>query len=230
MELDISKKEGTEKTVYAGTGISKDNDPYKAGKEAVKMAIDKCGAKPDFGIVFCSGGKYGKNDRTMKKLVKGAHEAFTSVNPDCKWFGCTSAGEISNYGFTSESCVAIAIKSEFIHVGIGVGRNTHNKPKEAGEDAINHALKSIHVDKYVEPYVRYMAEKKLPVSELVKMKPYTVMMLNSGFTTEKRGNEDDIVEGITKVIGHRVQLMILIYKKRMFLKTVTSIENLLYVQ
>jgi len=195
------------KNVFAGVGISKKDDPFEAGKEAVYNAIEDMkklgGNKPTFGIVFCSGGKYGKNDKKMQKLVDGAN----SILKDTPWVGCTTAGEISNFGFTTESCVALVLESEYINFGIGVGENTNEKPKEAGRRAIKDALKKLKVDKYVEPYVRYLAEKKLPVSELIKMRPYHVLMLTTGFTLKKRGNEDDIVEGIIDVIGHRVPII-----------------------
>jgi len=195
------------KNVYAGTGISRDDDPYKAGKEAVEMAIEKAGKSPEFGVVFCSGGKYGNNDKRIKKLVEGAHDAFMAANKNCKWIGCTTAGEISNYGFSTDSCVAMIINSQYIHFGVGVGKNINLRPKEAGQRAIKDALKNIKTDKYIEPYVRYLAEKKLPNSELIQMRPYSVMMLNTGFTAKKRGNEDDIIEGIVNIIGYRIPII-----------------------
>lgn len=194
------------KNVFAGVGISKADDPFNAGKEAVEMALKEMkkqgGKKPTFGLVFCSGGKYGKDDKTIQKLVDGAHSVFG----DTLWLGCTTAGELSNYGFTEKSCVALTVESEYIHIGIGIGDDTNEKPKQAGKEAIKQALNSIKVDEYVEPYIRYLAEKKLHMSELVRMRPYYVLMLTTGFTCTKRGNEDDIIEGIIDVIGSRVPI------------------------
>jgi len=194
------------KNLFVGTGISKADDAFTAGKEAVEMAVNNMkkqgGKKPTFGLIFCSGGKYGKNDKTLQKLVDGAHSVFGNT----PWLGCTTAGELSNYGFTENSCVAMAVESEYISVGIGIGDNTNEKPKQAGKNAIKKALNSIKTDKYVEPYIRYLAEKKLHVSELVRMRPYYVLMLTTGFTCTKRGNEDDIIEGIVDVIGSRVPI------------------------
>ncbi|MDI6798946.1 MAG: FIST N-terminal domain-containing protein [Candidatus Aenigmarchaeota archaeon] len=39
------------------------------------------------------------------------------------------------------------------------------------------------------------------------MRPYCVLMLTTGFTVTKRGNEDDIIEGIIDVIGHGVPIV-----------------------
>lgn len=107
------------KNVFAGTGKSTNDDAYYAGRESVEAAILKMKAQgvdqgPDFGIVFCSGGKYGQDHNVIQALVKGAHEAFTNSNSKCQWIGCTSAGEISNKGFSKNSCVAFALTSKFI--------------------------------------------------------------------------------------------------------------------
>lgn len=195
------------KYLFAGVGISTVEDPYIAGKEAIEMAMKRMreqgGNKPTFGIVFCSGGKYGKNDKTIKKFVDGAHSIFGNT----PWVGCTTAGEISNFGFTEGSCVAMVIQSEYIHIGVGIGNDTNKKPKNAGREAIKQALNNMKIDKYVEPYIRYLAEKKLPIAELITMRPYCVLMLTNGFTVTRRGNEDDIVEGIVDIIGHRVPII-----------------------
>jgi len=202
-----TKTKTKKKNVFAGVGISKASEPFKAGKEAVEMAMEEIkkhgGDKATFGLVFCSGRKYGKDDKTIQKLVDGAHSVFGNT----PWVGCTTAGEISSYGFTEGSCVAMVIQSEHIHVGVGIGNDTNKKPKKAGSDAIKQALNNIKIDKYVEPYIRYLAEKKLPISELIRMRPYCVLMLTNGFTTTRRGNEDDIVEGIIDVIGHRIPII-----------------------
>jgi hypothetical protein len=194
------------KNVFAGVGISYNDDSFTAGKEAVEKAMNEMkkqnGKIPTFGFVFCSGGKYGKNDNTIQKLVDGAHSVFGGTN----WVGCTTAGELSNFGFTENSCIAMVVESEYLHFGVGVGNNTNEKPKEAGREAIKKALKHIKVDEYVEPYIRYLAEKKLPMSELIKMRPYCVLMFTNGFTVTRRGNEDDIVEGIIDIIGSRIPI------------------------
>ena len=173
------------KNVYAGTGISRDDDPYKAGKEAVEMAIEKAGKSPEFGVVFCSGGKYGSNDKKIQKLVDGAHDAFMAANKNCKWVGCTTAGEISNYGFSQGSCVAMSLSSNYIHVGVGISDNVEKKPEDAGRNTIKEALKDLKTDKQVDSYISYLAAKKKSVEELMKIKPYYVIMLTQGPLTKK---------------------------------------------
>lgn len=183
------------KNVFAGTGISKNEDSYKAGREAVEMAIKNAGKNPDFGIVFCSS-KFDVN-----KLVKGAHEAFTHANPEVKWMGCTTAGEISNYGITEGSCVALAVQSDYIHVGIGISEEAIKNPRKAGITAATNALDDMKLDKYIDGYIQYIATKKRKAIELVKLRPYNFFILSPGTSLDTNVAGDDIIEGVTDVAG-----------------------------
>jgi hypothetical protein len=197
------------KNVFAGTGISKNEDPFQAGKEAVEMATDNVkkrgGKEPNFGLIFCSREKYGNSDSTMQKFLDGVASVFSNYK-DCKWLGCTTAGEISNYGASERSCVVLAVDSKYLHVGIGIGENTEKNPKESGKNAVEKALNDIKTDKYVDPYIKYLAEKKLSTTELIRAKAYSVFVLTNGFNYKRRGNEDDIIEGIQDYAGSKVTI------------------------
>ena len=161
------------KYVHAGVGISKADDPFQAGKEAVEMALKNMkkdgGKRPTFGLLFCSGGKYGKDDKTIKKLVDGAHFVFK----DTPWIGCTTAGEISNYGLTQESCVVLAVDSDYIRIGVGIGNKMSENPRKAGSEGVKQALKKIKLDRYVDPYINYLRLKKMTPETIVKTKTKT---------------------------------------------------------
>ena len=63
--MDEKKSNSKGKIIFAGSGISRDNDAYRAGCSAVDMAINNlikqgAGGGPDFAFVFCNGKKYGK--------------------------------------------------------------------------------------------------------------------------------------------------------------------------
>lgn len=197
------------KNVFAGVGVSKNEDPFQAGKEAVEMAIENVkkrgGKEPNFGLIFCSREKYGNSDSTMQKFLDGVSSVFSSYK-DCKWMGCTTAGEISNYGATEGSCVVLAVDSKYLHLGIGVGEDTEKNPKGSGKNAVETALNDIKTDKYVDPYIKYLAEKKLTPAELIRARPYSVFVLTNGFNYKRRCNEDDIIEGIQDAIGSKVNI------------------------
>ncbi|MFC2143233.1 FIST signal transduction protein [Candidatus Aenigmatarchaeota archaeon] len=204
---NIKLKKKNSKNVHAGVGISKSEDPYKAGVDAVKMAIKKAGKPPEFGVVFCSGAKYGKDEATIKKLVKGANDEFKKHNKSCRWIGCTTAGEISNYGYTENSCVALSLTSDFVNVGIGVSEGVAKAAYNSGKTAVNKALTDLKIDKYLFPYVRFLETKRKTAEEIMNLNPYTVITLCPGSTMTYAGLESDVINGIADVIGAHIPLI-----------------------
>ncbi len=200
-----------EKNVYAATGISTKEDPSEAGREAVQMAISNmksqgCKEGPDFGFLFCSGGKYSlKGDKHMQKLVDAAHKQFVSENPNCQWIGCTTASEISTQGYSKESVVAMVIRSEFIKVGIGVGLRVDKDPAKAAKQAFDQATKHIHIDKQLDAYIQYMTMQRKSTSELIKYSPYHLITLIQG-PLKKPGREDEFIHTLRKVAGPTVPI------------------------
>jgi hypothetical protein len=195
------------KNVFAGVGISKNDDPFIAGKEAVEKAINEMkkrgGKKPTFGLVFCSGGKYGKDDKTIQKLVDGAHSVFG----DIPWVGCTTCGEISNYGLTTDSCLVSVISSEYLHVGIGIGGNVYKNAVKAGNTAAKQAVTTLQREKIITPYIKYLAEKRKTSVELMKTYSYFVLLLSPGLTLEENGMEDDVIAGVSEVVGKQIPII-----------------------
>lgn len=198
-----------EKNVFAGVGISKDDDPFIAGKEAAEMAVkrmeDVGGKKPKFGLLFCSGGKYGKNSDTIKKLVDGAHSVFSKEG--IRWMGCTTAGEISNYGITQKSVVSMVVSSEYIHAGIGVGNNKSKSPRKAGETAVKNALNDLKVNRMVNAYIQFLVTKKKPLGESIKSRPYMAFMVTPGGTFSKGTTYgDDILDSVVTTLGGHIPI------------------------
>lgn len=198
------------KNVYVGTGISKNDDPFKAGEEAVEMAIKNMGLTdssqgPDFGMVFCSGGKYGQDGSVMQKLVDGAHQKFISSNPNIKWIGCTSAGEISSAGFSKNSCVAMALSSDYIKFGVGIGDCVKKDPVKATKTAFKMATTDLKIDRYVDAYMQFLTMKMQSTEELIKYSPYHLVTLCPG-PTMVPGKEDEIVSALRHLAGPTVPI------------------------
>lgn len=195
----INKMVG-KKNIFVGTGISSKDDPAEAGKEAVEMAIQKAGKPPEFGIVFCAG-KYGKDEQSIKKFVESANSAFKTSNPECKWVGCTTTGELSNFGLSKGSVVVMVLNSQFVHFGVGYASYNQKNPKKTGILAAQTALKDLKIDKYLDPYMQFTAMKNKDPAELIKMEPYVLMTLFPG-TTHNYYSEDDLVlDGIVEITG-----------------------------
>ncbi|MCD6590562.1 MAG: hypothetical protein J7K72_01160 [Candidatus Aenigmarchaeota archaeon] len=196
------------KNVFAGVGISKNDDPFQAGKEAVEMAIKdmkkRGGNEPNFGLVFCSGGKYGKDDRTIKKFVDGCQSVFSKYK-GCKWIGGTSSGEISNYGIYRGSVVAMVVSSKYIHVGIGAEEGVHKNAKKATLSSLKSALSDLKVDKRIDAYIRYLVTKEKPLSESMKVKPYLCFVVSAGSTLDTGSSYgDDVLETLTEALGGNI--------------------------
>jgi len=201
------------KNVFAGIGISKAADSFKAGKESVEMAMEemkKHGSdKATFGLVFCSGGKYGKDDRTIQKLVDGAHSVFG----DTPWVGCTTGGEISPYGSTMNSVVAMVISSEYVRFGVGVGKNISKTPKAAGKKATKEAFNALELDVHVDAYLQYMRTKKHKPVETIKMVPYAILLLGKGPEKgmipklPKMYDLEEIFQGIVEEAGYQIPII-----------------------
>jgi len=196
-----------EKNVFAGCGISQNDDPYSAGKEAVERAIERAGKPPDFGFVFCSARKYAKNRSDIEKLVKGAHEAFMKANPNVKWIGCTTCGEIFDFKIYEGSCVAMAVASEFIHVGIGIGKNLVEEPVKAGENAARQALSDLKIDKYLDPYLQFLRMRNLSLVELARVSPYMLLCILPGTTKTHAADDNRVIQGLINVVGPAVPII-----------------------
>jgi hypothetical protein len=72
---------------------------------------------------------------------------FTKKFPEkTKIIGCSTCGEISEYGIKENTIVAMAIKSEHISVGVGIGRNLKKDGFKAGKAAAEMALSDLEHD------------------------------------------------------------------------------------
>gem|GEM_PF-324689 len=187
-----------------GVGVSKAGQSFEAGKEAAEQAIkdmqSKGGNEPVFGLVFCSGGKYGKNDKTIEEFVNGVQSVFGKYK-ELKWIGCTTAGEITPDGVKYGSTVAMVIGTKYIKFGVGVADGLAEHAFNAGKDAAEQALKDLKIDKYVDAYITFLATKTKPPSELIKQRQFVVLALGAGFTMKKSGWEDDMIDGIKHIVG-----------------------------
>ena len=109
--------------IYAGVGLSKQQDAYQAGYEACKQAIEKSGSKkPDLTVVFSS------VSFEQAEVLKGVREASNNAS----LIGCTDAGEITNEGPSKNSVGVMAIASDQINFYAGLGKDVKKGAREAG--------------------------------------------------------------------------------------------------
>ncbi|MBI1978795.1 MAG: FIST C-terminal domain-containing protein [Candidatus Aenigmarchaeota archaeon] len=173
------------RNVSAGVGTSQLDNPSKAAEEAVKTAIkemQKSGNKtPTFGVVFCSAKKYARNEKSLKELVKKINDLFK-----CNWIGCTTAGELSNYGFSTGSCVALAVSSDYISTGIGVGDNVSKNPRLAGKASAKEATENL---------------RKALRKEQKFVNPTYALTIFPGTTKKVLGHEEETLAGMLEILS-----------------------------
>lgn len=184
------------KNVKAGVGVSNLEDAYDAAKDACSKAIKQCGATPKFAFVF-AGSNY-----DLKKLNKGLKD-----NLKCDYVGTTTGGELSNAGFTKHTVTVLVLSTDYIRVGIGVGNGVLKRPEKATMNALKESLSSIKMDRYLDPYINFMAMKQKKPSELVKMQPYSLMVFTPGLGAPLSADNDTIIATINKVIGRFVPVV-----------------------
>jgi len=92
------------------------------GRRLGEELIGKLDRKPDVCWFFCSA------QRDVKNLLKGINDAVDTDN----LIGCTTAGEISNDGFSSESAVLSGIVTDCIDFHLSVAENLSQDSEGAG--------------------------------------------------------------------------------------------------
>lgn len=92
------------------------------GRRLGEGLVGKLGRKPDVCWLFCSAQK------GVKNLLKGVNDAVDTDN----LIGCTTDGEISNEGFSSESAVLVGIVTDRIDFHLSVVENLSQDNEGAG--------------------------------------------------------------------------------------------------
>jgi hypothetical protein len=168
--LLCDKQKDSDISIQIGTGIGKEESAFQAGRNAAKQAMGKIGSsKCDLVLVFSSV----KFD--LHELIKGVR----SITGQAKIVGCTTSGEITNYGRQTESTVVLCMKTDTeIYTSFNEGIKTNGQ--KTGEELSEKLIKGF--------------------SESVKG---TMMILPDGLA----GNLSPLVRGIYDTSGANVRLV-----------------------
>jgi hypothetical protein len=115
--------------IISSVGVGSGSDAYRAGVEACTVALSGLSFRaPSVLFVFAS------VTFDQDKLIEGVAETA----PGILIVGCSTAGEISGEGLSTEKSVVImAIASDQIKFWGAVGNHTLWNPKQAGEEVAN---------------------------------------------------------------------------------------------
>ncbi|MFH1424385.1 MAG: FIST N-terminal domain-containing protein [archaeon] len=125
-------------------GQSRAWDPQKAGEEVVTSALEKMKHPPKIFLLF-STIHFDKERRGMQKFVRSAHNKLPR---ETQMIGGTIAGFINNYGSFTRGATGLAIYSDEMDIGVGVGRNTKRNPKKSAEKCAKEIKSLLRNSKY----------------------------------------------------------------------------------
>lgn len=167
--------------IKVGVGQSKDENSFKAGKEAANEAIDKI-KKPTFSIVFSSV----KFD--LEELLKGVRSVIKGP-----LIGCSDAGEITNDGVETGSVAVMCISSDRLKVGLGIGKDISKDARGAGQKAAASSIKELGEELRTASQI-FVRTKS---GGFANISPYSMIMLPDALS----GGGADVVRGTTDVVG-----------------------------
>jgi hypothetical protein len=172
--------------VSAAAGWSTDPSPRKAGMEAAAMA-QKTVKRPTLAIVFASP-PYKEFDGVLDGVASVIGSGVRTVGQTTGYGGGYSIGPA---GCIPKSVVVLLLQSARLKVGIGLGTGCKANPREAAKKATLDALKDLNYNPWRD------LRRVRPGPALAKHAPYSVMMMDDGYT----GVVDYEIYGIQDVLG-----------------------------
>ncbi len=160
----------------------------KKAAESLARDIKKQVEDPGFILIFSS------THIDPRKFFKYFKKKF----PDkTKIIGCSTCGEISEYGIKENTVVAMAIKSEHISVGVGIGRNLKKDGSKAGKAAAEMALSDLEHD-----FSKTISSGTV-VGDILRLNLFFAFVFPD-FMSER---EENALEGIFSVFGNRCPIL-----------------------
>jgi hypothetical protein len=184
------------KNVFVGVGFSKDDDSFKAGKEAAEVALKKCGNKPVISFVFYVGkyDAYKLNDG-IKSILDGTE--FVGGSTDAVAY----EDQVVNKGV-----LVVSMYSNYLHVGVASADNISSDPYGVSKKNMMEALKKLTMDKYLDSYLMFSRMKTGNVQGLVKIPSFFVFLFSRGFRLPSMGEETKIIKGVADVVGLHIPI------------------------
>jgi hypothetical protein len=168
--------------VKVGVGQSRNDDSFKAGEEAARVAVGEMTGEPTFSLVFSS------VRFNLEELLKGIRSVIKGP-----LVGCSTAGEITNEGVAEGSVAVMSISSDDIKVGLGVGENISADARAAGQVAASSAIGALGEDLRTASQIFI----KTKSGNFANISPHSMIILPDALS----GGGADVVRGVTDVVG-----------------------------
>ncbi|MBN1502400.1 FIST C-terminal domain-containing protein [Candidatus Woesearchaeota archaeon] len=187
--------------IKVSIGVAKGKDTYQTALKAAKDSLDGLRGAT-FSIL------YADSNYDEKEILKAGNEILGNT-----WIGCSTDTQLtSTHGFEQGTISVLTISSEYLHFGVGVVDKYHKNPASSGEKAIQEAMKNVHVDHYVDPYIQFRRSQTKSFHEIVRIPPYFILTLICGVKFDKQGNplpgmEAEFLEGVFKITGPNIPII-----------------------
>jgi hypothetical protein len=173
-----------------GIAFSRQEDLIKAVKEAGQKVKTKV-KKPKLLIFVCTytyhSQKYQEALSQLKKdfphspLVGGSVYSIYTQDDFCNVLINKNQKAVALFG----------LDSEYLNIGVGLGKRVDQDAKEAGRKAVVQALDNLEYN----PAVAFLAMVKRGIKDLINLRPISGFLLTPGDTNKHYMLEDEILEG-----------------------------------
>ncbi|MCD6550540.1 FIST C-terminal domain-containing protein [bacterium] len=205
-------------------GVSQKENLIEAAREAAKMAQKGLHQKPKLLMFFVTMGVYSRTD--YQKALKEIYEVFG--NNDIPLVGGPVIGfftsdryyfDISLIGkylgsilkgvekifkpFRNFGVAVIAIYSEYLFVGTGIGSGVFKNPERASRDSIKMALDNLEYN----PSIAYLAMVKKGIKDITRFRPLNGFILTPGNSKNGFLFDQALIEGITSITKRTTRLI-----------------------
>lgn len=211
--------------INTGIGISQKENLIEAAREAANEAKEKIGSKkPKLLMCFLTLGAYPEKDyqKALNEIynvfedrdiplvggpvigffTKGRY--YLDVNLMGKYLGLLLKGvekivkPFKKFGFS-----VIALSSEYLSVGVGIGENAFLNPQKAGKEAIEMALENLEYN----PSIAYLAMLKKGAKDITRFRPLNAILLTPGNNEKGLLSDQQFIEGITSVTKRTTRII-----------------------
>lgn len=213
--------------VYSGIGVSQKDNLIEAAKEAAEQAKKELGEGkiPKILMFFCI---FTYPQKEYKEAIETVYSVFGNKDiplvggsvigffaNDKYYFDVRMVGKVIGFvmqglgkvlkPFKFNGVSVIALSSDYLSIGTGMGLDAIKNPEKAGKDSITQALDNLQYN----PSVAYLAMLKKGARDLTKFRPINGFLLTPGFFPKDKANtllDNEIIAGITSVTKRNVRL------------------------
>ncbi len=210
--------------INVGIGVSQKNNLIETAKEAAQKAKEEIGDKKPKLLMFFLNFTYPQKD--YQKAIEEVYNVFDNDRSiplvggpvigffakDKYYFDVSLLGKTVGFllkgaekiirSLKLYGAAVIALESDYLNIGTGIGPNAFKEPEKAGRDSINQALNNLEYN----PSVAYLAMIKKGIKDITRFKPISGFLLTPGNSSNGAIFDQKIIDGITSVTKRTVRL------------------------